>query len=340
MTTTICLHMGHAKTGTSAIQIALARNRDLFAKHGVVYPKSHSDKRAEKGLITSGNGDLLKTLLGPDGRPHQEAQAKTLLRDLIETNNERVLLFSSELLTASDPERFAALCEFVRVCGAEIKIIYYVRHLMDVALSIYSQAVKRSVECRSFEDWVGQYRNSYVRVLTMIAGTAGKANCTVRLFEEQKDNLVENFVKLIPGGNSVLEDQVTTFANDRKTVNRSLTNDETAIMLFVNDHLKNSERKFAKILAGKISDQLLHNRGTAVQPAIVTDHEFRILTEINSQVPAFVNAFVAGEFELKFKSDEITIGRRPIPSTGPNDATFRSIVDILIKQQIRQATPS
>jgi hypothetical protein len=340
MTTTVCIHMGHAKTGTSAIQIALVRNRNLLAEHGVVYPSASSDERAEKGLITAGNGSFLRKLLGPDERPNQQKRARTQLQRLIESHDGRTLLFSSEILTGCNPEQFVALCEFVRACGAEIKVIYYVRHLMDIALSTYSQAVKRSVERRSFEKWVGRYRNPFVRVLAMIASAAGSTNCTIRLYDKEKGNLVKSFFSLFPGGEHILRNQLSEFADNRQSVNRSLTIDETAIMQFVNDRLNKFDRKASKAMAARISDQLLLSCGAGGERAIVTARELQILTENNSHVPPFVNAFVDGAFELQFKSDEIVIGERRPPFTSSNDPIFQSIVSTLLDCGMQQMMPS
>ena len=53
------IHIGHGKTGSSALQTKLARCTEPLAEQGYVYPDHESADAAKKGLITSGNGLLL-----------------------------------------------------------------------------------------------------------------------------------------------------------------------------------------------------------------------------------------------------------------------------------------
>src|SRR5580692_10729513 len=110
MPATVYFHIGAAKTGTSAIQVGLARNRDALAKHGVIYPKSRSDALAVQGLITSGNGELLYSLVWPEDHRAEEAkQARQALQNLIKGNPAASILYSSERFVSAPPEAFAAL---------------------------------------------------------------------------------------------------------------------------------------------------------------------------------------------------------------------------------------
>lgn len=49
------VHVGHGKTGTSFLQSIFALNKEVLKEHGFHYPEHPSEKKAAKGLISSGN---------------------------------------------------------------------------------------------------------------------------------------------------------------------------------------------------------------------------------------------------------------------------------------------
>jgi len=62
---TLYLHIGASKTGTSALQVAFARNAKALRGRGLHYPGKNQD--AMDGKITSGNG-LLRSISTPRWR--------------------------------------------------------------------------------------------------------------------------------------------------------------------------------------------------------------------------------------------------------------------------------
>lgn len=54
----VVLHVGSHKTGSTAIQHALAENRALLASHGLIYPFLQHSEPAHHGLMTRWNPDL------------------------------------------------------------------------------------------------------------------------------------------------------------------------------------------------------------------------------------------------------------------------------------------
>ena len=65
------LHGGAPKTGTSAIQVLLARHAEALAERGVVYPEGHLFEAARRGQVTAGNGLAMANYLNPDLPQHQ-----------------------------------------------------------------------------------------------------------------------------------------------------------------------------------------------------------------------------------------------------------------------------
>jgi len=54
----LTLHIGHGKTGTSALQSFLALNENLLLEYGICYPKNYTFDAAKKGYISSGNLEI------------------------------------------------------------------------------------------------------------------------------------------------------------------------------------------------------------------------------------------------------------------------------------------
>ena len=103
--TTVYLHIGAPKTGTSAIQVALARNRAILAQHNVIYPEAPSDKLALDGHINSGNSDLLHLLLWPNQNNGKAAKRSSKkIENLFEQNRGKLVLFSSEHISKAPVE--------------------------------------------------------------------------------------------------------------------------------------------------------------------------------------------------------------------------------------------
>src|SRR5215204_5967792 len=58
----LILHIGATKTGTSAIQSAVARNRATLLANGIYYPEYDADEKAQAGRVTGGNGAIFRAL--------------------------------------------------------------------------------------------------------------------------------------------------------------------------------------------------------------------------------------------------------------------------------------
>jgi hypothetical protein len=306
--TTVYFHIGAAKTGTSAIQVALARNRDALAKHGVVYPKSRSDVLAAQGLITSGNGELLYSLLWPQAdRPGDAKQARHALQNLIRDNPAGSILYSSELFVSAPPEAFAALCQFIRDCGADVKVIYYVRHLMDNALSLYNQHVKWGGLTIDFIDYVRTRKCKFEVAIQTFSGIVGEGNLVLRLYDDQKSQLVQGFYRIVlPDAASVASSDFD-FSRATEVVNRSLSPLETEIMLRINRVLKRQKCPNVKAVTKAISDKFIYQEKKSPARNQVTLEEMKLLKQNNRDVLRFVNRFAGDAFVLKLKSSAIRI---------------------------------
>ena len=141
--TKIVLHAGHGKTGTSAIQSALAISADALLKNGIHYPIDPNERqRAARFEITSGNWKHNPTI----------SLSEQCLELAASNAAGHTIVLSSESL-------FWHLTDFVYQKeqwneAVDIHVILAVRELEEMLSSEYQQRVKRHGESKPFEQFL------------------------------------------------------------------------------------------------------------------------------------------------------------------------------------------
>jgi hypothetical protein len=137
------LHIGHGKTGTTAIQSAFAIAQEDLLKHQIDYPISYIEReKASQFAITSGNWKH-----NPD-----ESLAKELIRISQERVNDNSILLSSESLFWHLDSLFKE--DSRRLKDLNLHILLVVRDIEEMLSSEYQQRVKRHGEKRPFEQFL------------------------------------------------------------------------------------------------------------------------------------------------------------------------------------------
>lgn len=140
--TRIILHVGHGKTGTTALQSSFARSVDALAKAGVYYPAHPTFSDAAAGRINSGNVSAKKLIAtAAAGIKHGS--------DAVLLSNE--MLFHDILADEEFLPKLTAL-------GAPVDVILFVRNPLSHAISSYGQTVKRGGSTDTLEDYLPRYR--------------------------------------------------------------------------------------------------------------------------------------------------------------------------------------
>ena len=158
---TTYIHIGHGKTGTTAIQSALALSREELRASGIIYPiKEEIANKAEQLQITSGNWSAL---------PNQSVAS--FLLDSYNNHydkNTSSLVFSSESL-------FWKASELTQLSDVELArinphVILAVRDIEEMLSSEYLQMVKRHGESRSFSEYLEarNYKSGHHQVSNFI----------------------------------------------------------------------------------------------------------------------------------------------------------------------------
>ncbi|SDF92039.1 hypothetical protein [Alloyangia pacifica] len=140
MKKSVILHIGHGKTGTSAIQSFLASNVHQLEQDGVIYPKHASFEKAQRGGITSGNC------------PDEACKIFEEIRKEAETAENRArILFSGEHMFY---QRIEIIQEIeCMIGGFDFEVIMFIRNPLEMAAAVYHQRVKRHEETRELEEF-------------------------------------------------------------------------------------------------------------------------------------------------------------------------------------------
>ncbi|MDQ7832265.1 MAG: hypothetical protein RDU30_11055 [Desulfovibrionaceae bacterium] len=128
------LHIGCGKTGSSALQVWLANNRQHLLSQHIVYPFPTPEKLGDYA-ITSGNGlELVQRITNGTVEP--------ILADIMQRYPQDIL-YSSEIFQTLDDDRLAHLQTLAERLKLEVHIIAFVRDVYDMAYSTYLQHLKR-----------------------------------------------------------------------------------------------------------------------------------------------------------------------------------------------------
>lgn len=165
------VHIGRGKTGTTAIQRALAANRILLAELGFTYPGS---TRNHNPIV----GEL------PDGAGAASIAAEVRAAP------------GHGLISAEGLQNLPAAKVREWLLGLDVQIIVYLRDQAEVIASAYQQAVKAELETGAFEDFVIRCGvQDYRPFLRDWATVFGRENMTIRFY--QKDDVVPSFLEVL-----------------------------------------------------------------------------------------------------------------------------------------------
>jgi hypothetical protein len=139
------LHIGCGKTGSSALQVWLWNNSEVFFENGVFYPIDSGEKLDEYA-ITSGNGVSLVSAC-------ESGRVKAYLASVASLASGKNILLSSERFQALKEDTLKDLRMEAERLGYQVIIIAFVRDVYDFAYSSYVQLVKRHGLIQTFREF-------------------------------------------------------------------------------------------------------------------------------------------------------------------------------------------
>lgn len=238
------MHIGVPKTGTSALQVYFAQNRDVLLKQSLDYLPTGQFDLGVTGHITSGNAAQLARSLAPKGSPLAMPQGELHIQnvfDAIRRSPAEMGLISSETLSSIPDLSLKDFADRVEASGVAVKIILYVRTQIQLLVSGYIQHVKRAACTELPDDFVRRtYKadrrlkyHTYVRTLQTLFG---EDNVICRVYEDARESpggLSADFLRAIGKAAAAPEGPAM------EEINNSLPAADLAIMLLLNHYSPN-----------------------------------------------------------------------------------------------------
>jgi hypothetical protein len=272
--TTIYLHIGTEKTGTTTLQDVAAKNRIMLANRGLLYPKF-------PGVLRHHGLTVYALPLGRRDVPHKMLRLPSdhsvdryrysfidKLGEEIHASKCGKVLLSNEHLSSwlKDPEYVDRLVTNLRSIADEIRVIVYLRPQYELVVSFYSTAVKAGSPApirldRTEED----FRFNYERMLNAWEAAAGAENMHVRLFSKDKfhgGSLIADFF-------NVLGVDLPARMRAGRVRNRSLDTEAVEYLRLVNEHLEGESgaaRSAARRRIMLALDQISSGGGVTADP--------------------------------------------------------------------------
>lgn len=193
MARTLILHVGTYKTGTTALQYFLYRNRDLLSEIGLYRPDTGAvDSEANWGhhdlaqrLTTKATRDLWQALVA---ECHDKAPRKAQV------------VVSSELFShIRQAKGFQVIRHLVR--NWDVRVVVYLRRQDQYLESLYNHHVKAVGECRPIGEFTDLVRGrlDYLTFLNALSEVFGADNLIVRPYEPAslKGDICEDFLDVL-----------------------------------------------------------------------------------------------------------------------------------------------
>lgn len=193
----IILHIGVYKTGTTAVQNFLSRNRSALAQRGVLYPESFTRFDAHHPLpwaLGVGHRDKDTSV-----RPDEVVRA--IMQEAVSAKADTVILSSEEFINLEATERLPKLKRLFD--GHAIEILIYLRRQDSLLLSTYGQHVRMySIRFSgTISDFLLKHSNflnkyNYWQTLQRWARVFGSDAMRIKLYDQARfpeGNIVEDF---------------------------------------------------------------------------------------------------------------------------------------------------
>lgn len=180
MKPTIYIHIGLAKTGTTAIQNFIFINKDILAKYNFYYPRTGMVHNCHHGIAFYwSNNKAFRSCFNVS-----ENQLSNLSLELQEHKNENIII-SSECLNMNEVNWH----EFLSILPHKnIKIIVYLRRQDNLFSSNYNEAIKGNSTFLPADIWIEKNlnKNNFRNRLDSLLEYININNIIVRVYEKKQ----------------------------------------------------------------------------------------------------------------------------------------------------------
>lgn len=202
---TLYLHIGPPKTGTTSLQHYIYENRSLLLKSGIYTPSEINNFSFFKIFSSKYSQTEPKNLIN-----------NLLLNDEMKSNNFSKFLISCEFFSGLNVDEWRLLRNFAENNDLELKIILYIRDLIEITVSSKQENLKKGIGYRDFNIDPPIIQMSYKNLILRLSSLFNSECIVIRPYSYSSSTF------------SVLEDLIVNvlnlkFYNNRIDINKSLT---------------------------------------------------------------------------------------------------------------------
>ena len=244
MTRRLLLHIGHAKTGSSYAQSMFALSVEALRAAGVAYPQTGKMRRARAGMPTNGNAETWADAVFASGNANERA---------LDFDGTDTLLLSAESLTPR-LARDNAAAHLANAANAndvdQIRVLLITRDPLEHMISTYAQQIKAGHVVTLNK--IAKAYNQPVIVGRALRNLATLPNVEVDVVNYRR--YLPNPAAIFATWLGIPADTLTLPPHTR--VNRSLTVDEIAFQLRMNERFGRRTGIIAEPLMRELPDML------------------------------------------------------------------------------------
>lgn len=172
----IHLHIGRHKSGTSAIQHFLARNRVRLGKAGWEYPRALSGRVAHHDFAAG--LDPARAADADEVTQRMRRREVERMRKWLAAPGDAEKIVSSEAFQNVDPALLSGVFPEGRT-----RVVVYLREPLDYLISSYAQAIQAQAARTPFVSYAAAFRPDYARFLDRWAAVFGHDAIHVRIYD-------------------------------------------------------------------------------------------------------------------------------------------------------------
>ena len=242
------IHAGGGKTGSSALQSALAEMTSQLAEHGIAYANAPTTQ--SRYAITSGNGVALFDLVATS---RWEEEGADLLESYL--GSHAIGICSSEFLGSMSAGNWRKLLETAADRGIEVRVVFFVRPASSYLAACYNQDVKRAGVHVSLVEYLREATWHHLDALMTLDAVIPADALRVRNYDACRSEVASAFATAFPELEIVAK---ILRPATKRTVNRSLDDAEIAVVRRVNRQLGG---KAGEALSDKLIYAMPEKRG-------------------------------------------------------------------------------
>lgn len=318
------LHVGPDKTGSSSIQIACDRCRELLLQHGVYYAPGRW--HAELGAYFSSESaqyDFYKFFGYTDRELIRNSSKKYFVdfRENLEQNTADLLVLSYEGFSTLDESSLEGLRQFIAEYAETCEVIFYARSAISYATSAMSQMVKQGQYVSG--EFIASFDSE--KVIEKLSVIFGDKQVNIRKFSRESllnGNVVLDFLSVLSLPDKVCEELSSQVIAE----NSSLSHEA---MLIGNRMIKllGQEIPVGSLFLDQFSHVLSRIKGQKIK---LTGQQFQDLKAIEE----YQNHYLLTQYGIVFSSEinglKVTDNNNAVISDETLDSIAQLLIDMLV----------